>query len=609
MQLPQVETPPTRLRHLVVFISVLMSVMLYLDRTCVSIAGNYIREDLGLNASQMDLFFSAFFWTYALGQVPAGWLSDRFGARAMLTAYILSWSVFTAAIGLAYGFVVLLVMRAAFGFAQAGAYPTSGSLLSKWIPFSNRGTASSLVAFGGRVGGVAAPLLTAYLIVLFVPLSVSSLVRDGELLNGPRLCRELQQAASNLARLEDGSQKKAAARVAARVMELLPEEARARVERLAAAQEAWDLQDQQRQSVNGPGALAPAVPIVAPEDRTALIESLNSVIRMPDFSVPDFSRPAFGGQLGFSREATAIAAIPAADRKSPETERLNRLILETAFSRELGKIYVLGWRPVMWVYGLAGCLVALQFYVLFRNRPEEHAFCNKAERALIRSGEPEATAAEQSPPSPFPWNALLRSPSMWLMCISQFGTNVGWVFLITLLPQYLENVHHVPLDQRGEMQSLILFVGIGGMLIGGRLTDFLTRLVGLRWGRGIPLALPKAFCTLAFLVSLKLDDAWQIAACLAMVAFFTDLGIGASWAYMQDVGGQYVGAMLGWANMWGNFGAAVAPLMFGVARNVDSKSGSNWNAVFLVCAAAFVVSGVTALGIDSRKPIGPQAGS
>jgi hypothetical protein len=89
----------TRIRYLIVAAATLMSFLLYLDRFCVSFAIDYIRQDLGMTQGQAKWFLSAFFWSYALGQVPAGWLSDRFGARIMLVIYILTWSFFTGLIG------------------------------------------------------------------------------------------------------------------------------------------------------------------------------------------------------------------------------------------------------------------------------------------------------------------------------------------------------------------------------------------------------------------------------------------------------------------------------------------------------------------------------
>ena len=146
-----------------------MAVLLYLDRFCVGIAEPYIRQDLGLTKQQMGNFLSAFFWTYALAQVPAGWMSDRYGARRMLTIYILTWSVFTALMGLAGGFVMLLITRAAYGLGQSGAYPTSSTIISRWIPLEGRGGASAIVSGGGRIGLVLAPIITTVLIVALVP--------------------------------------------------------------------------------------------------------------------------------------------------------------------------------------------------------------------------------------------------------------------------------------------------------------------------------------------------------------------------------------------------------------------------------------------------------
>src|SRR5262245_56184953 len=163
------DSRPSRIRYLVVAVSTLMAILLYLDRICVSFAVDYIREDIRLTQSDISWFLSAFFWSYALAQVPSGWLSDRFGPRAMLVVYILSWSFFTGMIGAVHSFALLITTRLGIGLAQAGAYPSCGTLLKRWIPLSARATASAIVAFGGRVGGGFAPILTAWLIVLCVP--------------------------------------------------------------------------------------------------------------------------------------------------------------------------------------------------------------------------------------------------------------------------------------------------------------------------------------------------------------------------------------------------------------------------------------------------------
>ncbi|HEY4260756.1 MAG TPA: MFS transporter, partial [Schlesneria sp.] len=158
---------PTRVRHAVVRVTTLMAVLLYLDRFAVGIAATFISEDLRMSQAQMSWFLSAFFWSYALAQVPAGWLSDRFGARRMLSLYILAWSVFTGWLGFAHQVWEVLVLRLLCGVSQAGAYPTAGGLIRVWFPLTRRGVPNSIVALGGRAGGVLAPLLTAVLIIYF----------------------------------------------------------------------------------------------------------------------------------------------------------------------------------------------------------------------------------------------------------------------------------------------------------------------------------------------------------------------------------------------------------------------------------------------------------
>ena len=156
----------SRVRYQVVGASTLAAVMLYLDRICIAEIAKLdsFKTELGLNETQKGAVLSAFFFSYALAQVPSGWLSDRFGARRMLPAYIVLWSLCTALTGLANGFVLLIAARLVFGIAQAGCYPTAGSLVKRWTPLSSRGVMSSVVSFGGRLGGATAPILTAWLL-------------------------------------------------------------------------------------------------------------------------------------------------------------------------------------------------------------------------------------------------------------------------------------------------------------------------------------------------------------------------------------------------------------------------------------------------------------
>ena len=140
----------TKVRYRVIAAATVTAVILYLDRICVAEIAKLdeFKNALSLSDEQKGAFLSAFFFSYALGQVPAGWLSDRFGSRLMLSLYIGIWSLCTILTGLATGFWMLIAARLLFGLAQAGCYPSAGSLIKRWFPVSRRGTASSVVSFG-----------------------------------------------------------------------------------------------------------------------------------------------------------------------------------------------------------------------------------------------------------------------------------------------------------------------------------------------------------------------------------------------------------------------------------------------------------------------------
>src|SRR5438067_1962732 len=161
--LPAIAPPPTRVRHLVVGLSVLMAILLYLDRFALTPVTSTILRDLHLDEEQFGRAVGAFFLAYAFCQVPAGWLSDALGARWTLALYVVGWSLATIGLGLAGGLLAITIMRIALGVTQAGAYPAAASLLKRWTPAASRGRANTIVSMGGRAGNLLAQFLTPLL--------------------------------------------------------------------------------------------------------------------------------------------------------------------------------------------------------------------------------------------------------------------------------------------------------------------------------------------------------------------------------------------------------------------------------------------------------------
>jgi ACS family glucarate transporter-like MFS transporter len=550
---------PTRVRYMVLGVTFAMAFLLYLHRFCMSYAQQYIREDLNISNDELSFCFSAFFLTYALAQVPSGWMSDRYGARMMLTIYILVWSFFTAMMGMTAGLVSLLLVRLLAGIGQAGAYPTAASLISKWIPMSSRGTASGFVSWGGRLGSGLAPVLTAALIVFFVPLDTSPLLTEDTLLDPEALTRQLEEA------------------LEAAPADPIP---------IAEFRNADELRS--------------SLAVHLHEPQRFNLAGINELIEL---DAPLITRPLDG--LPIEREARSLLKKDSLTRA--EVSRVNRLVLEAAFPEAIGKLYVQGWRPVMYSYGACGIFVAAGFWFVFRNRPASHPWCNSAEQALIKSGQPEPTNSPDDVGSDTTENekelkpllrAIVHSRSLWLMCVSQWGSNVGWVFLVTWLPRFLVEEHSVPLVERGWMCAIPLWIGWCGMLLGGRATDVAVRRLGLKRGRVLPMMIGRFLAGGAYLLCLLHPSPWTLTALFGIVAFSTDLGSASGWAYKQDVGGNNVGSIHGWANMWGNLGATISPLLLNQIVN-----RYDWDVAFLVCAGAFFIAGFACMGVDASIPI------
>ncbi len=154
----------SRVRYSVLALVCSLSVVTYLDRVCIARSASFIITDLGLTRTQMGTVFSAFALAYALFEVPSGWLGDRIGPRKVLTRIIVWWSVFTAFTGLVHRLWTLIAVRFLFGAGEAGAYPNTSKIISRWVPTVERGFAQGMVWMCGRLGGALAPGLAGLMI-------------------------------------------------------------------------------------------------------------------------------------------------------------------------------------------------------------------------------------------------------------------------------------------------------------------------------------------------------------------------------------------------------------------------------------------------------------
>jgi ACS family glucarate transporter-like MFS transporter len=143
-------------RYLLVVGTFLLSVLLYVDRACISAAKNDIASDLKLSDEQMAWVLSAFTLGYAVFQAPGGWLADRYGPRRLLTAIVGLWSVFTGLTAIAHNLATMLAARFLFGAGEAGAFPGMARACFSWIPMQERGLVQGINFSGSRLGAAIA---------------------------------------------------------------------------------------------------------------------------------------------------------------------------------------------------------------------------------------------------------------------------------------------------------------------------------------------------------------------------------------------------------------------------------------------------------------------
>ena len=158
---------PTRVRHAVLWMTVLAYMITYMVRVVISTAAPSIREEFGLSKETMGWVLGSFQIAYAMFQVPGGWLGDRFGPRAALTGVVAWWSAFTAATVLTWNASSLIVCRFLFGMGEAGAFPIATRSLSSWMLPSERGWAQGITHAGSRFGGAVTPVIVALMIASF----------------------------------------------------------------------------------------------------------------------------------------------------------------------------------------------------------------------------------------------------------------------------------------------------------------------------------------------------------------------------------------------------------------------------------------------------------
>ncbi len=136
----------------VVFLLALSVLINYIDRSNLSIAAPLLQDELHISNTQLGALLSAFFWVYALLQVPAGWLVDHYDVKWVFAAGFLLWSMATAVTGVLHGFTALIVVRVILGIGESIAFPSFSKIFSTYFTEARRGFPNAMLMVGTSLG-------------------------------------------------------------------------------------------------------------------------------------------------------------------------------------------------------------------------------------------------------------------------------------------------------------------------------------------------------------------------------------------------------------------------------------------------------------------------
>ncbi|AUS80790.1 MFS transporter [Actinoalloteichus sp. AHMU CJ021] len=156
----------SNMRWTIVGFSALGLTIAYLDRSALSVALPFISREFEISPAIQGVLLSSFFWTYALFQIPSGWLLDRLGPRLVYPIAVGWWSIWTALTAVAQGAASIIVFRLGLGIGEAPVQPANVTVVSKWFPRRERAFASSIFDMGQQIGvALSVPVVTGLAVV------------------------------------------------------------------------------------------------------------------------------------------------------------------------------------------------------------------------------------------------------------------------------------------------------------------------------------------------------------------------------------------------------------------------------------------------------------
>jgi len=273
--------------------------------------------------------------------------------------------------------------------------------------------------------------------------------------------------------------------------------------------------------------------------------------------------------------------------------------LAPPFSRYLLANY--GWRWAFRGCALLGLATAAVWFLIARNRPQEHPWVEPAEEEHIRAGLPQQSAA---PAPAAPWRSIFGSREVLFITGSYFAYGYAAYIYFTWFFIYLNKVRGMDLKTSAYFGMLPFIAMAIGSTVGGWISDSLARKCGKRLGRCVfgaaAMGLSGCFIALGMLA----QNPYVAAVILAGGAGTLYLAQSVFWSVSADLAGSSAGSVSGVMNMGAQIGGAATAILTPLI-----KTHFGWPASFLAAAVMCLAGAVAWLLVDPsaklKSPVAP----
>ncbi len=243
-----------------------------------------------------------------------------------------------------------------------------------------------------------------------------------------------------------------------------------------------------------------------------------------------------------------------------------------------------GWRASFWCSAALGLIVGAIWFVVARNTPRQHPWVNAKELALIQAGMP---AGQKGVEKKLTWKTILGNRDVLLITFSYFTFGYAAYIFFSWFFIYLNEIRHLDLRQSSLYSMLPFLAMTAGSLLGGLISDRLTRSLGKRIGRCGIAVFGIGFAAVFIALGTQVQSAQLASFTLAGGAGALYLAQSSFWSVSADIGGRSAGSVSGVMNAGGQVGAAIT-----VSLTPAIAIHSGWNSSFLAAAGLCVCGSI-----------------